>query len=56
MTVCVLNQVEKVMDVFYKANVTDGLFHDEWSMRDGSPSGRKFLFFPIPNDIIQLVF
>jgi mannosyl-oligosaccharide alpha-1,2-mannosidase len=31
------------MDVFYKANVTDGLFHDEWSMEDGKPRGRKFV-------------
>lgn len=31
------------MDVFYRANVTDGLFHDEWSMKDGTPQGRKCL-------------
>ena len=31
------------MDVFYRANVTDGLFHDKWSMEDGKPHGRKFV-------------
>ena len=30
------------MDVFYRANVTDGLFHEEWSMEDGRPHGGKF--------------
>ncbi|KAF8801524.1 hypothetical protein BYT27DRAFT_7216011 [Phlegmacium glaucopus] len=27
--------VETAMDVFYRANVTKCLFHDEWSMKDG---------------------
>ena len=29
------------MDVFYRANVTDGLFHEEWFIEDGTPSGGK---------------
>lgn len=28
-------------DVLYGANVKDGLFHDEWSAKDGTPNGRK---------------
>jgi len=35
-------KVEKAMDVFYRANVKDGLFHDEWSMKDGTPHGEHF--------------
>jgi len=35
-------KVEKAMDVFYRANVTNGLFHDEWSMKDGTPQGEHF--------------
>lgn len=31
------------MDVFYRANVTDGLFHDKWSIKDGKPHGGKFI-------------
>jgi mannosyl-oligosaccharide alpha-1,2-mannosidase len=31
------------MDVFYRANVTDGLFHEEWSIEYGTPSGSKFI-------------
>jgi len=29
------------MNVFYKANVTDGLFNDVWFMKDGTPTGGK---------------
>ena len=29
------------MDVLYRANVTDGLFHMDWSLDDGAPSGGK---------------
>jgi mannosyl-oligosaccharide alpha-1,2-mannosidase len=46
------------MDVFYRANETDGLFHEQWFIEDGTPSGSKFiheleirfkphLFFPV---------
>ena len=35
-------KVENVMDVFYKANVTDGLFHEQWNFDDGTPWGGKF--------------
>ncbi|KAF8801529.1 hypothetical protein BYT27DRAFT_7216015 [Phlegmacium glaucopus] len=35
-------RVETAMDVFYRANVTNGLFHDQWSMKDGKPSGQHF--------------
>ena len=31
------------MDVFYRANVTDGLFHNQWTMDDGKPYGGKFV-------------
>ena len=31
------------MDVFYRANVTDGLFQSEWFMDDGKPNGGKFV-------------
>ena len=31
-----------MMDVFYKANVTDGLFHEQWNFDDGTPWGGKF--------------
>jgi mannosyl-oligosaccharide alpha-1,2-mannosidase len=31
------------MDVLYRANVTDGLFLNEWSMDDGKPMGSKFI-------------
>ena len=34
------------MDVFYRANVTDGLFHEEWFVEDGAPSGSK----SVPNE------
>ena len=30
------------MDVFYRANVKDGLFHDTWFIDDGTPSGSTF--------------
>jgi len=30
------------MDVFYRANVTNGLFHDKWLMKDGKPHGQHF--------------
>ena len=30
------------MEVFYNAIVTDGLFQNEWTMKDGTPHGRKF--------------
>ena len=29
------------MDIFYRANVTDGLFHEQWFIEDGTPSGGK---------------
>ena len=31
------------MDVFYRANVTDGLFQSEWFMDDGKPNSGKFV-------------
>jgi hypothetical protein len=31
------------MDLVYKANVTDGLFHEHWLVKDGSPTGSTFL-------------
>lgn len=31
------------MNVFYKANVKDGLFNDNWLMKDGTPTGGKSL-------------
>ena len=36
-------KVENAMDVFYRANVTDGLFHEQWLIEDGTPSGSKFI-------------
>ena len=30
------------MEVFYNPIVTDGLFQNEWIMKDGTPHGRKF--------------
>ena len=41
------------MDVFYKANVTNGLFHDQWSMEDGKPHGGEF--FPPLNEITHTI-
>jgi mannosyl-oligosaccharide alpha-1,2-mannosidase len=38
-----LSKVENVMDIFYRANVTDGLFHEQWNIEDGTPSGGKFI-------------
>ena len=32
-------QVQAAMDVFYKANVKNGLFHDNWLMATGEPTG-----------------
>lgn len=29
------------MNVFYKANVKDGLFNDNWLMKDGRPKGGR---------------
>ena len=37
-----LKKVENAMDIFYRANETDGLFHDEWYIDDGNPVGGKF--------------
>jgi len=34
-------QVQTAMNVFYKANVKDGLFNDVWFMKDGTPTGGK---------------
>ena len=31
------------MDVFYRANVKDGLFHEMWFIEDGTPSGSTFI-------------
>ena len=33
------------MDVFYRANVTDGLFTKEWNFEDGTPwpGGGEFI-------------
>lgn len=33
------------MDLVYKANVTDGLFHEHWLVKDGSPTGSMLLPF-----------
>jgi mannosyl-oligosaccharide alpha-1,2-mannosidase len=44
------------MDVFYKANVTDGLFHDEWDIEDGTPSGSKFIYHTNSNRFLNLAF
>lgn len=30
------------MEVFYNANVTDGLFTDRWGVKDGAPFGGLF--------------
>ena len=30
-----------MMNIFYRANVTDGLFQDQWSIEDGTPAGSK---------------
>jgi len=35
-------QVENVMDIFYEANVTNGLFHEKWTLEDGAPWGGKY--------------
>ena len=32
------------MDIFYRANVMDGLFHELWSIEYGTPSGSKFIY------------
>lgn len=40
-------QVQATMDLVYKANVTDGLFHEHWLVKDGSPTGSTFLYFQI---------
>jgi hypothetical protein len=29
------------MNVFYKANVKDGLFNDNWLTKDGTPTGGR---------------
>ena len=42
------------MDVFYRANLMDGLFHDQWSMEDGEPHGRKFV--PMNHTISKISF
>jgi len=41
--------VENVMDIFYQANVTDGLFHEKWTVEDGAPWGNHFTIGP-PSD------
>ncbi|KAF9525568.1 glycoside hydrolase [Crepidotus variabilis] len=35
-------KAEAVMDVFYKANVTDGLFQEYWLLDNGEPTGTHF--------------
>ncbi|KAH9475725.1 Mannosyl-oligosaccharide 1,2-alpha-mannosidase IC [Psilocybe cubensis] len=35
-------RVQDTMNVFYKANVSDGLFHDNWLMKEGTPTGTHF--------------
>jgi len=37
-------QVERIMDVFYTVNATDGLFADRW-FDNGTPLGGTLLFF-----------
>ncbi|PPQ80066.1 hypothetical protein CVT25_001495 [Psilocybe cyanescens] len=32
-------RVQGAMNVFYKANVSEGLFNDNWLMKDGKPTG-----------------
>lgn len=39
-------QVQATMNLVYKANVTDGLFHEHWLVKDGSPTGSTFSSFP----------
>jgi len=34
-------QAQTAMNVFYRANVKDGLFNDNWLMKDGAPTGGK---------------
>ena len=34
-------QVQAAMNVFYRANVKDGLFNNIWLMEDGTPAGGK---------------
>ncbi|KDR66394.1 hypothetical protein GALMADRAFT_80958 [Galerina marginata CBS 339.88] len=33
---------QNAMDLFYKANVTNGLFTEHWSMKEGVPVGSRF--------------
>jgi hypothetical protein len=40
------------MNVFYKANVKDGLFNDNWLMKDGRPKGGR----SSPVTILTIVF
>ncbi|KDR73258.1 hypothetical protein GALMADRAFT_72667 [Galerina marginata CBS 339.88] len=35
-------RVQTAMNVFYKANVKDGLFHEHWRVKDGAPTGAHF--------------
>jgi len=35
-------RVQTAMNVFYRANVKNGLFHDNWAVKDGSPVGAHF--------------
>lgn len=39
-------QVQASMEVFYKANVTNGLFVDNWYNANGMPSGSKLAVSP----------
>ncbi|PPR01327.1 hypothetical protein CVT24_006329 [Panaeolus cyanescens] len=36
------DRVQTAMQVFYRANVKDGLFHDNWDFHNGSPQGAHF--------------
>ncbi|KAF8154971.1 glycoside hydrolase family 47 protein [Crassisporium funariophilum] len=35
-------RVQTAMNLFYKADVKDGLFHENWLMKDGTPTGAHF--------------
>ncbi|CAA7263605.1 unnamed protein product [Cyclocybe aegerita] len=35
-------KVQKAMNYFYKADVKDGLFNDNWFIKDGTPTGSHF--------------
>ncbi|KAJ3493767.1 hypothetical protein NLJ89_g10944 [Agrocybe chaxingu] len=44
-------KVQKAMDYFYKADVKDGLFNDNWFTKDGTPTGCRSIFPYLVNDV-----